>query len=168
MTPSGTNGSHDFNFFFGDWQVQHSRLKNRLAGSTEWVTFEGRTTVRPILGGLGNFDENVIGLPDGEYEACTLRLFDPATGDWAIRWIDARNLKLDEPVFGRFEQGIGHFYGDDIVDGRQIRIRFIWSDLTGQSCRWAQAFSLDAGASWETNWIMDFTRMEGADNDPSL
>ena len=27
------------------------------------------------------------------------------------------------------------------------------------SPRWEQAFSLDEGNSWETNWTMDFTRM---------
>jgi hypothetical protein len=35
----------------------------------------------------------------------------------------------------------------------------VWSRITREAARWEQAFSLDKGASWETNWIMDFTRM---------
>jgi hypothetical protein len=37
-------------------------------------------------------------------------------------------------------------------------VRFIWSDITGRSARWEQAFSTDGGESWETNWIMRFER----------
>lgn len=37
-------------------------------------------------------------------------------------------------------------------------VRFIWSDITLNSSRWQQAFSEDAGKSWETNWVMDFKR----------
>lgn len=159
MTQSKPLGSNDFDFFFGDWRVRHSRLKRRLAGDTEWVQFGGDTTTRPILGGLGNMDDNVLELPEGEYEAVTLRLFDPATREWSIRWIDARNPKLEEPVFGRFENGVGLFYGDDVFEGRPIRVRFTWSDITATTCRWAQAFSPDAGATWEENWIMEFTRV---------
>ncbi len=31
--------SHDFDFFFGAWNVRHRRLKTRLAGSGEWLAF---------------------------------------------------------------------------------------------------------------------------------
>jgi hypothetical protein len=37
-------------------------------------------------------------------------------------------------------------------------MRFIWSRIGPTSARWEQAFSADGGASWEMNWIMDFTR----------
>jgi hypothetical protein len=38
------------------------------------------------------------------------------------------------------------------------RTRFIWSQITGTSARWEQAYSLDAGKAWQTNWIMEFKR----------
>ena len=52
------SGGHDFDFLFGDWQVHHQRLKARLAGSTEWIEFDGRQSTRPALGGAGNVSEN--------------------------------------------------------------------------------------------------------------
>jgi hypothetical protein len=61
-------------------------------------------------------------------------------------------------VTGKFADGCGIFYGDDTFKDRTIRVRFIWSPLTQSTCRWEQAFSVDAGASWETNWVMAFTR----------
>jgi hypothetical protein len=52
----------------------------------------------------------------------------------------------------------GEFYGDDEYDGRPIRVVYVWSAITPTSARWEQAFSLDGGQTWETNWIMESTR----------
>ncbi len=151
--------NRDFDFFFGAWRVEHRRLKQWLAGCTEWGTFGGNCTVQPILGGQGNLDDNVIELPAGSYRAITLRAFDPATERWAIWWLDARHPhSLDVPMIGHFTDGVGTFFADDTIDGRAIKVRFLWTDITKTGCRWQQAFSSDGGASWETNWIMNFTR----------
>lgn len=149
----------DFDFEFGSWQVKHRRLKARLAGCDEWEEFDGTCETRPILGGNGNVEDNVIGIPSGTYRAIALRSYDPVQGSWAIWWLDARSPHtLDVPVIGRFEGEVGHFYADDRLDGRPIRLRFIWSRTDTASPRWEQAMSADGGASWEVNWTMDFTR----------
>lgn len=74
-----SDGRADFDFFFGHWNVNHRRLQERLQGDTNWDVFGGTCEVRPILGGLGHVDDNVIELPGGAYRAATLRTFDPAT-----------------------------------------------------------------------------------------
>jgi hypothetical protein len=151
-------GASDFDFLHGSWRVAHERLAQRLKGSSDWARFGGTMQAKPILGGVGNFDENVIELPQGTYQACTVRLFDAQRSQWSIYWIDGRDPKLDQPVHGSFAKGVGTFDGDDVFEGRPIRIRFLWSEITPRSARWEQAFSADAGATWETNWIMRFAR----------
>lgn len=151
-------GARDFDFFVGCWTVAHRRLRKRLVGDTRWEEFAGFCETRPIIGGLGNFDDNILELPAGTYRAATLRLFCPATALWSIWWIDARNPGLEPPVHGRFEDGIGTFFGDDVWDARPVQVRFVWSAITGRSARWEQAFSVDRGATWEVNWIMNFER----------
>ena len=156
---SQTDGRSDFDFFFGCWDVSHRRLQKRLAGDTNWDEFTGTCEVRPLLGGLGNVDDNVIELPGGAYRAATVRTFDPATRQWSIWWIDGRNpLTIDVPVRGAFTDGVGTFLCDDVFDGRPIQVRFLWSRMMENSARWEQAFSLDGGTSWETNWVMEFAR----------
>ncbi|SEC96329.1 hypothetical protein SAMN05444161_2206 [Rhizobiales bacterium GAS191] len=140
-------GRHAFDFFVGRWKVAHHRLRERLVGDTSWEDFAGFCETSHIIGGLGNVDDNVLELPAGTYCAATLRLFNPATGLWSIRWIDARDCTLGAPVHGRFEKGVGTFFGDDTLAGRPIRIRFVWSQITERSARWEQAFSADGGAS---------------------
>ena len=153
------DGRADFDFFFGRWAVSHRRLRKRLAGDTNWDAFGGTCDTRPILGGLGNFDDNVIDLPGGSYRAATLRTFDPETRQWSIWWIDGRNpLTIDVPMRGTFAGGVGTFMCEDVFEGHPIQVRFLWSRITEESARWEQAFSADGGETWETNWIMDFAR----------
>ena len=153
------SGAHDFDFFFGSWRVRHRQLKDRLAQCEQWLEFPGTATTQPLLGGLGNIDDNILESPRGTYRAVTIRSFDPKTQRWAIWWLDGRNPhQFDVPMLGTFADGIGTFLADDNFDGKPIKVRFLWSRITPQSCRWEQAFSADGGHEWETNWIMDFER----------
>ena len=155
------SGVHDFDLRVGRWQAHHRRLKERLAGSHEWVEFDGTQTFWQLMDGLANTDDNVFQIPGGEYRGVTLRAYDPGTGQWAIWWLDGRNPfgSLEPPVRGRFENGVGAFYADDTLRGKPIRVRFIWSHITPTSAHWEQAFSPDGGKTWETNWITDFRRI---------
>ncbi|WP_315386013.1 hypothetical protein [uncultured Stenotrophomonas sp.] len=155
---ASTSTPEDFNFLIGNWNVTHHRLSKRLVGDTHWITFNGTMSAKLILGGLGNFDENVLNLPGETYLACTLRLFDPITRTWSIRWIDGRSPDLGDPLTGTFKNGEGTFNGSDREAGRPVLIRFLWSQITPVSARWEQAMSDDSGATWETNWIMEFSR----------
>jgi hypothetical protein len=152
-------GVQDFDFFVGDWKIRHRQLRARLAVDTEWLEFYGTTTMRKFLNGLGNLDQTEIRSPRGHYHGATLRLFDPVAGTWSIYWMDSRNPRIDTPMVGRFENGVGLFFADEDFEGRPIKVRFIWTPISATQCRWEQAFSADGGASWETNWTMSFTRI---------
>ena len=148
--------SHDFDFLVGEWMVRNRRLKSRFSGCEEWDEFPAELRMRPILGGVGNVDETRF--PTKGYTGATLRLFNRQSKEWSLYWMTDRDGALLPPVVGRFEDGRGEFYGDDEDAGRPIRIRFIWSKITSSSAQWEQAFSLDGGQTWETNWIMEMTR----------
>ena len=147
-----------FDFLHGKWEVTHRKLKERLIGSNEWIEFPGTLSVAPILGGLGNFDANVLSDPKGAYEASSLRLFNPGTQQWSIWWFDARLPAVEPPVVGGFRGNKGTFYAQDVFKGRPIRVRTTYEPFMPTRAQWTQAFSLDAGESWEVNWVMDFKR----------
>jgi hypothetical protein len=152
--------AHDFDFWMGSWNVRNRRLRRRLAGADEWDEFEATVVARPLLDGLGNEDEFRTDY-DGGFIGMSFRFFDPETKLWSIYWADTRRLGvLDPPVRGGFDGDVGIFEGEDTFEGRPILVRFTWSGVTTPTPRWEQAFSEDAGATWETNWVMDFTRKE--------
>jgi len=156
-----TDHAHDFDFLIGKWNVHHWRLKDRLANSHEWVEFEGTSQLWMTMGGHSTVDDNYIGLPSGPYRAVGVRGYDPKTQTWAIFWLDGRNPhKIEPPVIGNFQNGIGTFEGDDTFNDKPIKVRFTWSRITPTSAHWEQAFSPDGGKSWEVNWRMDFTRIK--------
>jgi len=155
------SGLHDFDTREGKWTAHHRKLKERLAGSQDWVEFDGTQTFWKLMDGYANVDENVFEVPGGAaYRGVTLRAYDPQTGQWAIWWLDGRNPfnEMDPPVKGRFENGVGTFYADDTLRGKPIKVRFIWSKTSPTSAHWEQAFSPDGGKTWETNWITDFQK----------
>lgn len=154
---------NDFDFAIGDWAVKHRRLKERLVGCEDWVEFDGTMSTRKILGGDGNLEDNFLDLPGDPYRAIALRSFDPLAMQWSIWWLDGRNpTHLDVPVAGGFADGKGLFFANDQLDGEPIIVRFTWLSSDTKP-RWEQAFSNDEGATWETNWTMDFYRADPGD-----
>lgn len=149
----------DFGFQTGAWRVRHRKLKQRLAGASDWVEFAGTCRAFEVMGGEANVEDNLLDDPAGAYRAAAFRRRDPVTGQWSIWWHDGRSAALDTPVQGRFENGVGTFLANDTLDGRPILVRFVWSHITAATARWEQAFSADDGATWEVNWIMDFERV---------
>ena len=148
------DGRRDFHFLYGRWAVAHRRLKARGAGCTDWDEFDGTAFCQGLMGGLCNVDENDL----GEHgHGLTFRTFDVEARRWSIYWVDASGA-LGAPVHGRFENGVGRFEGDDACGGRPVRVAFLWEAITTGGARWSQAFSYDDGATWETNWVMTFTR----------
>ena len=154
-----TDGRHDFDFLYGQWRVVNHRLLKRLAGCTEWDTFEARQKAWPILAGLGNQDEFRAEAWRPGFIGMTLRLFNPATRQWSIYWVDKQRAVLDVPVTGGWHGDTGVFTGHDVFNGQPILFRFTWTKLGPDAARWEQAFSPDDGRTWEKNWIMEFTRL---------
>lgn len=157
--PLRDDAPHDFDFLVGRWQVRHRRLRQRFAGSQAWDAFDGTLVNWPVLGGHGNVGDNLMRFPDSPVRGIGIRAFDPSTKQWLSWWLDGRFPgAIGAPVRGGFADGIGTFVGDDTHEGRPVKTRVIWSRITPHSARWEQAGSTDGGATWESNWISDFTR----------
>jgi hypothetical protein len=147
---------HDFDFLHGEWEVRSRRLADFVDPDSGWEEFPATNRCRPLFDGAANVDE--IDMPHLAAKGATLRLFDRETEDWSLNWAASRSGKLFPPVTGRFDGDRGEFYGDDTYDGKDVRVRFVWSGVSPAAARWEQAFSVDGGETWVTNWTMDFSR----------
>lgn len=160
------SAARDFDFLVGTWRSRQRRLKARLQASNDWETFDAACTVHALPGGVTNFDTLVAEAWRPGWVGMSFRVFNPKTDLWSIYWctndgsaIDAATGRLDAPVVGRFDGDVGDFEGDDIFEGRSIRVRYTWKRLGPNAAQWQQAFSADGGVSWEVNWVMDFERV---------
>ena len=156
-TDTAHDGARDFDFELGHWTVHNRRLRERLAGCTAWDTFDATVSTHSILDGLGNQEEMRSEHLPG-YIGMAFRFYNRAARCWAIHWVDNQRGVLEPPVHGTFRDGIGVFEGDDVFEGRPIRVRFVWTATDPAAPRWEQAFSDDGGMTWETNWTMVFRR----------
>jgi len=152
-------GFDDFDFLVGEWRITNERLRQRLRGSTDWEVFPATSTVEKVMRAPdgtfgGNLDQMFI--PQKGFTGMTLRLYDPVAGVWSIYWSDTISHRLFPPTVGRFENGRGVFFGDDVEGGVPVNVRFDWT--AGEAPLWEQSMSADGGRTWEKNWVMRFER----------
>jgi hypothetical protein len=157
-TKAEQDSQHDFDFNFGTWKTHVSRLVHPLSGSTTWTAYDGVSVVRKVWDGRASLFELEMQGPAGHIEGVGLRLYNPQSHQWNLNWTNSSVGMLDSAMIGEFKDGRGEFYGPDTLDGRSILVRNGFSDITPNSSRFEQAFSADGGKTWETNWIMTFTR----------
>jgi len=159
--PSERDGQHDFDFEIGTWKTHLRRLLHPLTGSTTWVEYEGTTVVRKLWDGRANIVELEADGPQGHFEGLNLRLYRPQSQQWSLNFANSSDGILSQPTVGEFNNGRGEFYDQETVNGRAVLVRFVISDITANSCRFEQAFSLDGGKNWEVNWTATDTRVNG-------
>jgi hypothetical protein len=154
-----TGDVHDFDFLDGKWTMVNRRLKQRGVGSDDWDVFPATVTAHVLMGGVTNVDEVVF--PTKGWSGTTFRHFDLEKRQWSIYWVNTRTGKMDSPgQVGGFDGDIGLFYGEDVDEGRPVKVVYKWTKVGPDGARWEQAFSYDDGKTWETNWVNEHRRVK--------
>lgn len=151
--------ARQFDFWIGEWDVLN-RYRSDRGGFVE----AGRATnkVFAILDGCA-----VVELWDGylgrnHFHGFSVRAYDREKDAWVLvlNW-PAPNRPLFSTLHGAFRHGRGEFFKEDADSaGNPIITRFTFSDITPASLRWNDGISRDGGKTWETRWIMEFTRRD--------
>jgi hypothetical protein len=157
-TPASHDGQHDFDWEIGTWDTQLKRLREPLSGKTDWVEYAGTSSVKPVMGERANLVELDVHGGAGRIAGVSLRLYRPASGQWTLHFANLANGLMTDPMVGDFKDGKGSFYGQDMVDGRAVLVRFLILPAGAGQWRFEQAYSADGGQRWETNWIAVDTR----------
>jgi hypothetical protein len=156
------DGSHDFDWEVGRWHTHLKILRQYPDGSTSWVTYEGISDVIPIWNCRADIVElNATGRNGRRIEAINLRLYDPQSHQWSLNFANAKSGDMGVPTIGEFHHGIGTFYDQEAIGGREVLVRNIWSDIRYGSAHFVQSISDDGGKTWHPNWIAEDTRVKG-------
>jgi hypothetical protein len=155
----GERAPGDFDFLRGRWTVHNRRLRQPLAQGEDWEAFGGEILAWPVLAGSGAVADTLFSTPAGERRGMSVRAYDPDTKRWASWWVDQDSGEsIGAPLRGAFSGGEGMFEGEDMRGGRPVRVRNLWSHVTGSSARWEEALSTDGGSSWRTTWTAELSR----------
>jgi hypothetical protein len=140
------------------WKTHIHRLQKPLTGSRTWTDYDGTSVVSKVWGGRASILELEADGPAGHIEGVGLRLFNPRSHQWSLNWANGSDAVMTTPMVGKFAHGQVSFTTRKNSRGRIIMSRNGFSDITPNSSHFEQAFSDDAGKTWETNWIMTFNR----------
>jgi hypothetical protein len=148
------NGQTDFDWEMGSWATKVRVRRNPLSAETPiWVEYQGTSIVKSLADGRANAVELSVGGTKGKIEGLSLRLYNPQSRQWSLNFASFSNGMLTAPVYGSFDgKGRGLFYGQDMLDGRAILVRFIVTQVSPNEARFDQAYSVDGGVTWEDNW----------------
>jgi hypothetical protein len=148
--PAGNEGARLYDWLLGAWDVEvfdvqddGSRRKTR----GEWHfarVLEGRAIQDVFI--VPARAERKHGEPEkpGNRYGTTIRVYDPATDRWHIRWFN--------PVTGAQDSLVARRQGEEILqegkDDDGSPIRWVFSDITPRSFRWRGEVSSDGGKTW--------------------
>jgi hypothetical protein len=155
------DGQRDFDFLVGSWKIHLKRLVQREHGPKEWVDLEGTVVCRQIFDGRAEVEEFNVESQDKKMhiQGLATRFYNPKSHQWSIWWANAKDGAMSPPpVIGEFKDGHGEFYDQDVVDGRVVYLRFVWTATTSKSPHFEQSISADGGKSWQVNWVTDQTK----------
>ncbi|GLQ90227.1 SGNH/GDSL hydrolase family protein [Dyella flagellata] len=159
-TAAEHDGQHDFNFEFGTWKTHVSLLRHPLTGSKDWAEFDGITVVHKVWNGQANLLELDMHNASSHAHLASFRLYNPATRQWGLYFVNSRVGTIGVPTVGGFTNGRGEFSDKETLDGKPILVRFVITPRSADAIHFEQAFSADNGKTWETNWIADDTRVK--------
>jgi hypothetical protein len=159
--PSATSphdGAHDFDFDLGDWRTHITRRLHPLTASNETVELNGTVSVHSLWGGHSQVEEIEADGPRGHWEGMTVFLYDPQARQWSMNFANSSAGKFAMPMIGSFANGRGELIGQDVLDGRAIFVRAVWSDITPSSHTYQESYSADGGKTWHLAFTAVKTR----------
>lgn len=159
-TLADRDGQHDFDFNLGTWHSHLRRLKSPLAGSSEWIDFDGKVAVRKVWDGKAQLEEIELDGPNGHWQGATLFLYNPGAHQWSQNYVNSSDGSLRVPMIGEFKYGRVELFDQETWHGRSILVRATWSEIKPDSHRYEEAFSDDGGKTWETNIVGTLTRTQ--------
>ena len=157
--PAATrDGARDFDFDAGVWKTHIVRRLHPLTESDESVELTGTVTVRKLWGGRGQLEEIEADGPNGHWEGMTVFLYDPQARQWSMNFANGSQGRLNAPLVGRFENGRAELIEQDILDGRSILGRAVWSDIQPTSHTYQEFYSDDGGRTWKLSFTATKTK----------
>ena len=143
-----------FDFLEGSWDAVC-----RVPTPDGWSQAPGTMTASRALDGRVSLELFEGIYHGGAVKGIGLRAFNRETGGWEHTWTDNLEPAPFRVWKGVFRDGKIDFFAEwTAPDGRPVRSRLTWSDITADSAHWESSRSSDGGGTWQLHWVIDFRR----------
>jgi hypothetical protein len=161
VPPTTRDGSKDFDFMLGTWNVHTRILRKLFVHSHDWEDCYARLATKAFENNVGEVEVGPIRCPGGQpVSTITVRLYDASTHQWSIYWASDTTSLIGPPQVGHFgSDGVGIFDAYYTYRGIPVISRYRWSVLPGNHPHFEQLYSNDNGKTWELNWDSVCTRV---------
>jgi hypothetical protein len=136
-----------FDFWLGEWELSYVE---------DGKPAKSRNRVSRLLDGCA-IHEEFSGAPGTKLEGRSYSSFDRGSKQWKQAWVDNSGAYLD--FTGGLVDGRMILVRTVERDGRRLRQRMVWQDITGEHLKWLWQRSDDDGATWSTQWEIDYRRI---------
>jgi hypothetical protein len=139
--------ARQLDFWVGEWDLAY--VLQGKAGTS-------RNRVTKILDGCAILEE-FSGAPGIKLDGRSYSVFDAATRQWKQTWVDNTASYLD--FSGGVADGRMVFSREAASGGRKFLQRMVFDDVKRDSFKWLWQRSDDGGATWTTQWEIDYKRV---------
>jgi hypothetical protein len=147
------DAERQFDFLEGRWD-----LVCRVPTDGGWDEAPGTLTASRTLDGTLSVEHFEGIYHGGALKGLGLRAYNRETGEWEHTWADNLAPAHFHVWKGAFADGKIDLYSEWDEDGRRIRSRLTWSEITADSAHWESWRSSDGGKSWRIHWVIDLRR----------
>ena len=140
--------SKQLDFWIGEWELsyvedgQPRKSRNRIT-----KTLDGCVVL-----------EEFSGAPGTKLDGRSVSTYDRLTRRWKQTWVDNSASYLD--FNGGLEDGRMVFARQMQRDGKTVGQRMVFGDVQRDSLKWLWQRSDDGGATWKTQWEIDYRRVK--------
>ena len=132
--------NHEFDFWLGEWELTWGENEH------------GTNRIERIMDGAV-IQENFEG--DG-YKGMSVSVFSKEDSRWHQTWVDSSGAYLD--FVGEFADGKMILIRNGIVEGKPVKQRMVWYDITENKFQWNWERSDDEGGTWRVIWKIQYQR----------
>jgi hypothetical protein len=155
-TSADHDGQHDFAPLAGTWKAHTRYRAHPFAGSDTWIESDGTEIFQKLWDGA--MLELSAGTSSNEPVGLMLYTYNPPSHQWYVYFASRRDGKVGLPNVGEFSDGRGEFFVQDMLNGKSLLNRYIWSQIASSSPHFEESWSSDGGRTWEPVRIVDLAR----------
>ncbi len=142
--PQATEAAQ-FDFWVGDWLLTWGENRDQ----------HGTNRITKILDDKVIF-EHFVSQSHAGFEGMSHSVWDTTSNQWKQTWVDSQGSYLD--FTGGYADGKMILSRQTVREGRPVRQRMVWYNITADALEWNWERSLDDGATWEILWHIIYQR----------